>query len=265
MAFQSPNLSVIIRAIEKASKSLIRDFGEVERLQVSQKGPGNFVSAADHRAEDILFQDLKKSRPSFGFLMEEQGEVKGEDGEHRYIIDPLDGTNNFLHGVPHWSISVALEKNGELICGAIYDPIRHEMFTAEKGMGALMNNRRLRVSARKDARQALIAGGDPCRDHTRIPEFMGQIEGLIKAGSSFRRQGSAALDLCYVAAGRLEAFWERDLGAWDIAAGALIVKEAGGQITSLQGDPNPVYAQQFLASNGLLHTIYKDILTKHIG
>lgn len=255
-------MTVIMRAIEKAAKSLVRDFGEVEQLQVSQKGPGNFVTAADTRAEDILFNDLKKSRPTFGFLLEERGEVKGEDGEHRYIIDPLDGTNNFLHGIPHWSISVALEKGNEIICGAIYDPIRNETFWAEKGVGAFIQHRRLRVSARKDPKYSLIAGGDPCRDHTRIPEFMAQFEGLIRAGSSFRRMGSAALDLSYIAAGRLEAFWERDLGPWDVAAGSLIVKEAGGLISSLQGDANPVYSQEFLASNGHLHQVYKDILTK---
>ncbi len=261
MANLSPNLNVMLRAAEKAARSLSRDFGEVENLQVSRKGPGDFVSAADKRAEQIIYDELLSARPGFSFLMEESGEHKGTDGEHRFIIDPLDGTTNFLHGIPHWCISIGLEKQGEMIAGLILDPIKNEVFHAEKGAGAFTGKRRLRVSARGDLSFAVICGGDCVR---RTPEIRASlikgIEKIISSTAGFRRSGSAALDLAYVAAGRYEGFWENNLSPWDSAAGSIIVREAGGALASLKGNANPVYAETILASNMALHNVLKDML-----
>lgn len=269
MSALSANLTVMQRAAEKAAKSLIRDFGEVEHLQVSQKGPANFVSAADKRSEQIIFDELKKTRPTFGFLMEESGEVKAAGGgtvdEFRFIIDPLDGTTNFLHGIPHFNISIGLERNTgagrEIIAALIMDPIKMETFYAEKGTGAYLDKRRLRVSARKDLALSVIAGGDAAsKGKDEQQRFLKAINALTGKTSGFRRMGCAALDLCYVAAGRFDAFWENGLKPWDVAAGALIVKEAGGQIISLLGDNNPVYADSVLASNMGIHQDIKKII-----
>ncbi len=264
----SPNQTVMLRAAEKAAKSLVRDFGEVENLQVSRKGPADFVSAADLRAEDIIFEELKKTRPAFGFLMEERGEVKAgtaDQDEFRFIVDPLDGTTNFLHGIPHFSISIGLERvtdNGhEMIAGLVMDPIKNEVFVAEKGTGAFIDHRRLRVSARKELSHALIAGGDAAsKGKPEQTRFLKSITALTGHTSGFRRMGSAALDLCYVAAGRFEGFWENGLKPWDMAAGSLIVKEAGGIIVSMLGDTNPVYADAILATNGGIHDDLKKII-----
>jgi myo-inositol-1(or 4)-monophosphatase len=257
----SPHINVMMKAAEKAARSLLRDFGEVEQLQVSRKGPADFVSAADKRAEKIIYEELSKARPGFGFLMEESGEVKGSDGEHRFIIDPLDGTNNFLHGIPHWCISIGLERKNEIIAGLVMDPVRQEVFLAEKGVGAFMDQKRLRVSARADLGMSLIAGGDAARrpidDQKALQEKIGRI---ISQTSGYRRMGAAALDLCYVAAGRFEGFWELGLKPWDIAAGSLIVREAGGKIISVKGDPNPVYSDMILATNAVLHDAIKNLL-----
>lgn len=261
MSNLSPNLNVMLRAAEKAARSLNRDFGEVENLQVSRKGPGDFVSAADKRAEQIIHDELSKARAGFGFLMEESGEHKGTDGEHRFIVDPLDGTTNFLHGIPHFCISIGLEKNGEMIAGLILDPVKNEVFHAEKGSGAFSGKRRLRVSARNELAISVICGGDCVR---RTPEVKARlikaIEKVINVTAGFRRSGSAALDLAYVAAGRYEGFWENNLAPWDTAAGTLIVREAGGAVASLKGDANPVYAEILLASNMALHNNLKDML-----
>jgi myo-inositol-1(or 4)-monophosphatase len=273
MSAPSATITVMLRAAEKAAKSLLRDFGEVENLQVSRKGPANFVSAADLRAEEIIYQDLHKSRPSFGFLMEERGEVKGvnEKGaeEFRFIVDPLDGTTNFLHGIPHFNISIALErgtgKSREIIAGLVHDPIKNETFYAEKGTGAWLDKRRLRVSARKEMALSIIAGGDAAsKGKTEQNRFLKNINALTGHTSGFRRMGCAALDLCYVAAGRFEGFFESGLKPWDIAAGALIVKEAGGQIISLEGDDNPVYADSILASNIGIHQDLKKIIQESL-
>ncbi len=246
----SPNINVMLRAAEKASRSLIRDFGEVEQLQVSLKGPGDFVSAADMRAEKIIYEELLKARPSFGFLMEEQGEIKGTDGEHRWIIDPLDGTSNFLHGIPHWAISIALEYRGDVIAGIIYDPIKDEMFRAEKGSGAFSKNKRLRVSGRKDLPLSMIASGAPAINKIESQAtYINQMQALLKSVAGIRRFGAASLDLAYVAAGRFESYWEEDLKAWDVAAGSLIVKEAGGYVGTLSGKGDPIYDGDILASN----------------
>lgn len=270
MSALSPNLTIMLRAAEKAAKSLIRDFGEVEHLQVSRKGPANFVSAADKRAERIIYEDLKKSRPTFGFLMEESGEIaadgaKAGEEEFRFIVDPLDGTTNFLHGIPHFNISIGLERQTaagrEIIAGLVMDPIKNEVFHAEKGAGAFMQKRRLRVSARRDLDICVIAGGDAASKSVDAQAKMArQFSAMMGKTSGFRRMGCAALDLCYVAAGRFDAFWEHGLSPWDVAAGALIVKEAGGSIISLAGDKNPVYADSILAATPGIQVPLKTLL-----
>jgi myo-inositol-1(or 4)-monophosphatase len=248
----TPIMNVMLRAAEKASKSLLRDFGEVEQLQVSLKGPGDFVSAADTRAEKIIYEELLKVRPGFGFLMEEQGEIKGTDGEYRWIIDPLDGTTNFLHGIPHWAISIALEYNGDIVAGIVYDPVKDEMFRAEKGAGAFMRNKRLRVSGRKDLALSVIACADPGLGRPQQSRFFKQVSTLTKSVAGVRRFGAASLDLTYVAAGRYEGYWEENLKPWDVAAGALIVKEAGGMVGTVSGKGSYVYDGDIIAANPLV-------------
>jgi myo-inositol-1(or 4)-monophosphatase len=244
MARRSPHLNVMIEAAEKAGRALIRDFGEVEQLQVSKKGPGNFVSAADLKSEKILKEELQKARPTYGFLLEEGGEIKGEDKSYRFIIDPLDGTTNFLHGLPHWCISIALEKDKEVVVAVIHDPIKNETFNAEKGGGAFSNSKRLRVAGRTSLPDALITIGDEFfSEHFELP-----------AGCGIRRMGSACLDLAYVAAGRFDAYWEQGLFPWDKAAGALMIREAGGYVSELDGGKNVVYGKGILAANPSLHT-----------
>lgn len=263
MSSTSPNLNVMIRAAERAAKSLLRDFGEVEQLQVSQKGPADFVSAADRRAEDIIYEELKKARPDYGFLMEESGAVEGSNPDMRWIIDPLDGTLNFLHGLPHWAISIGLEEKGEIVAGVIYDPVKDEMFQAEKNGGAFLRRKRLRVSGRKAMDMAVVATGAPRRapqdSHER---FFKEQRAVWNTGASLRRYGAAALDLAYVAAGRCEAFWERDLSPWDVAAGHIIVREAGGFICDLsKPNGNPVESGHVLAGNEAIFKQMKTILT----
>ena len=233
----SPLLTVMVAAVRKAGRQLARDFGEVEQLQVSRKGPGDFVSAADHKAEQTLFEELSKARPGYGFLMEERGVVEGSDKTHRWIVDPLDGTTNFLHGFAHFSISVALEREKELVAGVVYDVAKNEMFWAEKGRGAFLNDRRLRVAARTNLADALVVTGmAPAGLATgRKAVFLGEFDRVLGACAGVRRLGSAALDLAYVAAGRFDAYWERHLGAWDVAAGAVLVREAGGFAREVDG------------------------------
>jgi myo-inositol-1(or 4)-monophosphatase len=235
MPHASPVLSIMINAARKAGRAHPRDFGEVENLQVSKKGPSDFVTAADLRAEKILFEELSKARPGYGFLMEERGAVEGSDKTHRFIVDPLDGTTNFMHGLPHFAISIALEREGELAAGVIYDVAKDELFHAERGAGAFLKDRRLRVAARTDLGGALIATGMPFRGKSGQERFLKELERVMAATAGVRRFGSAALDLAYVAAGRFDAFWERDLAAWDIAAGAVIVREAGGFAREVDG------------------------------
>jgi len=255
MARFSPHMTVMQRAIEAAAKSLIRDFGEVEQLQVSLKGPGDFVSAADKRSEKILFEELQKARPDFGFLMEEGGEVpaKGRDSGRRWIIDPLDGTDNFLHGVPQWCISLALEEDGEVTHGIVYDPIKDEKFYAEKGNGAFVNSKRLRVSGRSEMPLCMIGCGHPDRFFKNMNPYAKLFHAVHRTGASQRRMGAAALDLAYIAAGRFDGFYEHSLSPWDIAAGSLIIKEAGGTITTFSGKGDPVYEGSVLAGNFDIH------------
>ncbi|MBK9584944.1 MAG: inositol monophosphatase [Alphaproteobacteria bacterium] len=255
MPSHSALMNVMLRASEKAARSLIRDFNEVENLQVSMKGPGDFVSAADRRAEEIIFTELKKARPDYAFLMEESGAIEGNgaDAEYRWLIDPLDGTTNFLHGLPHWAISIGLEHKGEVIAGLIHDPVKDEIFHAEKGSGAFMRRRRLRVSGRQDLMLATIATGAPRRSAESRTQFMKEYSAMIAVAPGLRRFGAAALDLAYVAAGRYEGFWERNLKPWDVAAGAIIVKESGGYIGDLDSSAaNPVETGNVIAANDRL-------------
>ena len=260
MAQIHPEIRVMMKAAEKAARSLIRDFGEVENLQVSKKGPGDFVSAADKRAEEIIFESLKYDRPRYGFLMEESGTVEGEENA-RFIIDPLDGTSNFLHALPHWAISIALEKDGEIIAGVIHDPVKHEVFHAFKNTGAFSGRSRLRVSERSDPMASAIATGSPRRTAEQQAHFMKEYTAMSHFSPGLRRFGAASLDLAYVAAGRYEGFWERDLKSWDVAAGILLVKEAGGLVSDLNGSHNnPVETGNVLATNAALGPQMKKVL-----
>ena len=250
----SPLMTVMMAAARKAGKSLARDFGEVENLQVSIKGPANFVSAADHRAEQIVFDELSHARPGYGFLMEERGEVPGADKSHRWIVDPLDGTTNFLHSNPLFAVAIALEREGQVVAGLIYNPIMDEMFMAEKGKGAFMadksgRDRRVRVAARKSLEDALVTTGIPHRGRPNHGMFLGEIEEAMKIVSGLRRTGSACLDLAWTAAGRFDGYWERKLGAWDIAAGSVIVREAGGFVSDLDGGQDMLTKGNVCAGN----------------
>ncbi len=230
MSQASANVNVMIKAARKAARSLLRDFGEVENLQVSSKGPGDFVSRADIRAEQLIREDLTEARPNYGWVGEESDEVKGADPTRRWIVDPLDGTLNFLHGLPHWSISIALEHKGEIVAGVIYDPSKDEMFVAEKGAGAYMNDRRIRVSGRREMIEMLFATGVPVAARKDPAPVLRQMAAVGAVAAGTRRLGSAALDLAYVASGRVDGFWQQGLRPWDIAAGIVLVREAGGWV-----------------------------------
>jgi len=245
----------MIKAAEKAAKSLKRDFGEVEHLQISRKGPADFVSNADLESQRILREELSKARPTFGFLMEEKDNaVDTSSKPERWIVDPLDGTTNFLHGLNHWAISIAAEKDGEIVAGVVCDPIKDEMFWAEKGIGAYNNNNRLRVSARKDLADCLLATGVPFKGiMDSNPKFLQQMNAVMHKISGIRRFGAAALDLAYVAAGRYDGYWEMGLQPWDVAAGILIVKEAGGFIAPFVPKENLVTSGSLIATNSPIH------------
>lgn len=246
---RSPIINVMSTAIFKAARRLTRDFGELEHLQVSRKSLGDFVSSADLAVEKVLIEELSRARPGFSFLLEESGVREGKDPNHRWIIDPLDGTTNFLHGVPHFSISVALEKQGEITAGIVYNPITDEMFWAEKGGGAYVNQRRLRVSGRKNLDECLVATGTPYGAHGDTPEFLRMIKNVMPFIAGIRRFGSAALDLAYVAAGRFDAYFEKDISPWDVAAGIIIVKEAGGTVSEISGKDDIFNNKNILAAN----------------
>jgi myo-inositol-1(or 4)-monophosphatase len=226
-------------AAMKAAKSLRRDLGEVEQLQVSLKGPGDFVSAADRKAETIVRDTLMKARPTYGLVMEEEGVVAGTDGAHRWHIDPLDGTTNFLHGIPQFAVCIGLERDGDFVAGVVYDVGKDEMFVAEHGKGAYLNNRRIRVAGRRDFSQALIGVATPHLGRTGHPRFLKELAVVMGRAAATRRLGSAALDIAYVACGRLDAFWERHLNSWDFGAASVLVREAGGVFTSLDGKKLP--------------------------
>ena len=224
----SANLNVMIKAARKAGRSLVKDFREVENLQVSVKGAGDFVSRADREAERIIKEELRGARPTYGWLGEETGEEPGEDPTRRWIVDPLDGTTNFLHGLPHWAVSIALEHKGEVVAGVIFDAAKDELYYAEKGLGAFMNETRLRVSGRRNMIEALFATGVPFAGQATLPATLQDLARLMPVCAGVRRFGAASLDLAYVASGRYDGYWERGLNAWDMAAGLILVKEAGG-------------------------------------
>jgi myo-inositol-1(or 4)-monophosphatase len=266
----SPALNVVVSAVQKVGRRLLRDFAEVEQLQVSSKGPGDFVSQADLRAEESLRQDLGRARPNFAFLMEESGTHGSDDWEWRWVVDPLDGTSNFLHGIPHWAISVGIERRledgrSELVAGVIYNPAANEMFWAERGVGAFLNDRRLRVSGRKDLREALFATGIPFAAAPRRAEFTHTLARLMPQVAGIRRFGAAALDLAWVAAGRYDGYWELNLKKWDIAAGLVLVREAGGFITDPQGG-DAFYAEgNVVAGNQALQGKLREVVAEGIA
>ena len=250
---RSALLNVMIKAAHKAGRALKRDFGEVEHLQVSLKGPANFVSAADHRAEEILCAELSAARPGYGFLGEEGGRREGTDRTHTWIVDPLDGTSNFLHGIPHFAISIGLEREGEIVAGLVYNPIDDELFTAERGKGAFLNDRRLRVAARQRLADAVIACGLPHLGRGDLALNNRELAAVQPKVAGLRRFGAAALDLAWVAAGRFDGFWERGLSPWDVAAGSILVREAGGFVTDLDGADTPWISGDVVAGNETMH------------
>lgn len=249
MTIRSPLLNVMVVAAQKAARRLIRDFGELEHLQVSKKGPADFVSKADRRAEQVIRNELAKARPTFGMLMEESGWTEGTDTSNRWIVDPLDGTTNFLHGIPHFAISIALERDGDPFAGVIYSPVPDELFFAEKGAGAFLNGRRLRVSGRSRMEESIFATGIPFRGLPNHDLFLKQVRSVMAVSAGIRRFGSAALDLAYVAAGRYDGYWENGLNPWDVAAGIVLVREAGGFVTDLSGGRKMLSGGGILAAN----------------
>jgi myo-inositol-1(or 4)-monophosphatase len=250
---RSALINVMVTAARKAARGLKRDFGEVEQLQVSLKGPGNFVSAADHRAEKILHEELSRARPGYGFLGEEGGKQEGSDKTHTWIVDPLDGTTNFLHGIPQFAISIGLDREGTVIAGVIYNPANDELFTAERGKGAFLNEQRLRVAGRRRLADAVVACALPHHGRGDLALFRDELAIVQERVAGLRRFGAASLDLAWTAAGRLDAFWERNLSPWDMAAGILMVREAGGFATDLEGGDAMFTAGDILAANDTLH------------
>ncbi|AXS41820.1 inositol monophosphatase family protein [Breoghania sp. L-A4] len=257
---RSALLNVMVKAATKAGRTLARDFGEVENLQVSRKGPGDFVSAADHRAEEIIQEVLAQARPGYGFLMEESGEIKGKDDQHRWIVDPLDGTTNFLHGIPIFAISIALERQGQIVAGVIYNPVMDELYTAEKGNGAFANDRRMRVAGRRELTDAVIGTGIPHLGRGEHGRFLLEMRHIMGEVSGIRRCGAAAIDLAWVASGRLDGFWEHNLKPWDMAAGLLMIREAGGYASDVNGRDKILETGSVVAGNEQIHRALLDRL-----
>ena len=260
MPSHSGLITVMERAARRAAPRLRRDFNEVDALQVSRKGPADFVSMADKRAEQTIFEELRKARPDWTIVMEERGEVAGDPAKPRFVVDPLDGTTNFLHGIPHFAISIAVEEprpgggRGEITQGLVYQPLTDESFWAEKGRGAWLQDRRLRVSGRRDLADALVATGIPFKGHGDHPQWRAINDAVAPEVAGIRRFGSAALDLAWVAAGRFDAFWEAGLQPWDVAAGILLVREAGGYVSDFRGGDRLFERNEFLAANDGLHS-----------
>ena len=256
-------MNIISRACTKASRSLIRDFGEIENLQVSSKGPGDFVTSADKRTEKTILDELQKAHPDYGIITEESGIINKSNTKNRWIIDPIDGTMNFLNGIPHFAISIAYEENNEIICGVIFDPIKNEMFAAEKGQGAYLNNSRIRVSNKKKLKDALlVTGGPKYTSEIKKAIFSEFIHVSNNVLSPIRKFGSAALDVAYVACGRFDGYWQRELNYWDIAAGIIILKEAGGFIDFFEQDNKASLKKNILASNSNIHDELSDLIIK---
>ncbi len=256
-------MNIIHKACIKASRSLIRDFGEIEKLQVSTKGPGDFVSAADKKSEKIIIDELLKSNPDYGILSEESGEINKKNKDNRWIIDPIDGTSNFLNGIPQFSISIGYEEHGEIICGMIFDPIKNEMFFAEKGCGAFLNNSRIRVSNKKVLNKSILVTGGPKSNSVKKKEILNEfnkISNIVEI--PIRKFGSASLDIANVACGRFDAYWQWEIKYWDIAAGMVILREAGGFIDFLNKNENDDYNRNIIASNSKIHEDLMKSLTK---
>ena len=260
MAIRSALINVMEGAVRKAARSLVRDFGEVEQLQVSKKGPGDFVTNADLKSERILRRELTHARPDYSLLLEESGATEGKDPSHIWLVDPLDGTSNFLHGIPHFSITVALQREGKIVAGVILDPIHDEFFWAEKGCGAFLNNHRLRVSARKNLEDSLLAYGEPFGGRPGKDAFARVLPLVMEKTAGIRRSGAAAQDLAYVAAGRFDGYWEEGLKPWDMAAGILLVQEAGGYVTEIQGGRDMLQSGSILATNSALYSSVSTLL-----
>ena len=246
---ESALLNIMVGAARKAGRALTRDFGEVENLQVSRKGPADFVSNADRRAEAIIHDELRRARPTYGFLMEEGGEETGTDGQHRWIIDPLDGTTNFLHSIPLFATAIALERAGEIVASVIYCPIMDELFTAEKGTGAWLNNRRLRVAGRRHLSDAVLVTGIKTTGTPDDARTLNQLTRISPASAGIRRSGSASTDFAWLAAGRFDGYWEAKLAPWDVAPGLILLREAGGLVTDYAGGPGSVYNGEVVAGN----------------
>ncbi len=246
-------LNVMIKAAHRAGRGLKRDLGEVEHLQVSLKGPRNFVTAADRRAEETLREELAKARPDYGFLGEEGGARSGSDKSHRWIVDPLDGTTNFLHGIPHFAVSIGLERDGAIVAGVVYNPANDEVFVAERGKGAYLNDKRIRVAARQNLAEAVVACGLPHYGRGDLALARHEIAAAQQNFAGLRRYGAATLDLAWVACGRLDAYWERDLAPWDLAAGSLLVREAGGFVSDCEGKGDIFKSGEVVAGNDTMH------------
>ncbi len=262
MRLNSPQINLITKACMKASKSLIRDFGEIENLQVSTKGPGDFVTSADKRTEKILIDELQKAHPEYGIVSEEIGIINKSNYNNRWIIDPIDGTMNFLNGIPQFAISVGYEENGEILCGVIFNPIMNEMFSAEKGNGAYLNNSRIRVSNKRKIQDALLVTGGPKGGSKIRDKIFSEYVNISNYVSNVRKFGSAALDMAYVACGRFDGYWQRELNYWDIAAGIIILKEAGGFIDFFEEDKNLPLKKNVLATNSNIHEKMRELINK---
>ncbi len=260
MPQQSALINVMVGAARKASRSLKRDFGEVENLQVSMKGPANFVTAADRRAEETLRAELAKARPGYSFLGEESGKHEGSDGTHTWIVDPLDGTTNFLHGIPQFAISIGLERSGAMVAGVIYNPVTDEMFVAERGKGAYLNDRRLRVASRRLLADAVITCGLPHLGRGDLELGLSELAAVQGHVAGLRRFGAAALDLAFVAAGRFDGYWERNLSPWDMAAGIVIVREAGGFVTDIDGGDAMFTKRHIVVGNETIQSELRKLL-----
>lgn len=255
----SANLNIMIKAARRAGRGLVKDFREVENLQVSMKGAGDFVSRADLQAEKIIKEELMSARPTYGWLAEEGGGEEGQDPTRRWIVDPLDGTTNFLHGLPHWAISIALEHKGQIVAGVVFDPAKDEMFFAEKGAGAWMNDMRLRVSGRHRMIESIFATGLPFAGRADLPDTLRDLGRILPVCAGVRRWGAAALDLAYVAAGRYDGYWERRLNAWDLAAGLLIVREAGGMVEAMNPEGDILQDGEIICANEALFSGFAKI------
>ena len=263
MRLNSPQINIIMRACNKASRSLIRDFGEIENLQVSSKGPGDFVTSSDKRTEKTIIEELQKAHSNYGIITEESGIINKSNIKNRWIIDPIDGTMNFLNGIPHFAISIAYEEDSEIKCGVIFDPIKNEMFYAEKGNGAFLNNSRIRVSNKKKLIDSLLVTGGPKHSSKKKEEIFSEFVGVSKKiFSPIRKFGSAALDVAYVACGRFDGYWQRELNYWDVAAGVIILKEAGGFVDFFGEDKGAPLKKNILASNSNIRDELRDLIIK---